>query len=109
VAAQKANSQRAGTALHLGSPRGSGFDPLNHDWEARQTRREPHYKHLDRVREYRANDDLYPIESILESQAFNGAIWTPRRRGWPIWIRLLEPLDSPPFQHQTLWSLLPLS
>lgn len=52
------------------------FDPLNHDWVARQTRREPHYTHLERVLEYRANGDLYPIEAILESADFNNGIWT---------------------------------
>jgi len=50
------------------------FDPLNHDWVARQTRREPHYAHLERVLEYRTNGFLYPVESIMESAAFNAAM-----------------------------------
>lgn len=50
------------------------FDPMNGEWVARQTRHDPHGEpYIERVRWLRANDFLFPIESILESQAFNAA------------------------------------
>ena len=52
------------------------FDPLNHDWVARQTRSEPHSTHLETVLELRIQGELYPLESLMESAAFNETLAT---------------------------------